>query len=148
MTSKLQETRQEQYGRMLAQAKRDLLMVRGHGTVKATGDAVYAVQSKSEPNRLHLVRVRGLDLQCDCVAAQYGRYCGHRALVRARLELESQVRQDTREREIERAFHEAARELDVQIDITVAGQAQTVPASALNRSPKPRDDTRVFSIYK
>ncbi len=58
------------------------------------------------------------------------------------------MRQDAREREIERAFHEAARELDVQIDITVAGQAKTVPASALNRSPKPRDDTRVFSIYK
>src|SRR5260370_39559671 len=111
---------QETYEQMLAQAKRDLLEVRGHGTVKATGAAVYAVQSKTESNRLHLVRVRDLDLQCDCVAAQFGRYCSHRALVRARLELEASVRQDAREREIERAFREAARELDVRMDDTVA----------------------------
>ncbi len=50
---------QETYERMLAQAKRDLLEVRGHGTVKATGAAVYAVQSKTESNRLHLASGAG-----------------------------------------------------------------------------------------
>ncbi len=122
--------------------------MRGHGTRKSDGAAIYCVPSRSESNRWHLVRVNGLQLTCDCTAGQYGRYCAHRAAVRARLIIESECRQDSREREIERAFHAAAAELDVQIDITVAGQAQTVPAAALNRSPKPRDDTRVFSVFK
>jgi hypothetical protein len=49
-----------------------------------------------------------------------------------------QVRRDTREREIERAFHGAARALNVKLEA----------APALGRSPKPRDDTWVFSLYK
>ena len=72
---------------------------------------IYAVPSRSEANRWHLVVVDGLHLVCDCVAGQYGRYCAHRAAVRARLELEASVRRDAREREVERAFHAAARKL-------------------------------------
>jgi hypothetical protein len=128
---------QETYERMLKVARRDALEVVGHGTRKSDGAAIYAVPSRTESNRWHLVRVHDATLQCDCVAAQYGRYCAHRAAVRARLELESQVRQDAREREVERAFHAAAAELDMTIDTHVAALG-----------PKPRDDQRVFSLYK
>jgi len=103
---------QQQYQRGLETAQRDMLEVRGHGTVKATGAAVYAVPSRSQQNVWHLVVVNGLEL--------------------------SQVRQDAREREIERAFHAAARALNVTLET----------APALDRSPRPRDDTRVFSLYK
>jgi hypothetical protein len=130
-------SRQEaQYARGLETAQRDMLTVRGHGTVRATGAAVYAVPSRSQQNTWHLVVVNGLELTCDCTAATYNRYCCHRAAVRARLILEGQVRQDAREREIERAFHAAARALNVKLDATPA------------QGPKPRDDQRVFSLYK
>jgi hypothetical protein len=82
-----------------------------HGTRKSDGAAVYAVPSRSEANRWHLVVVNGLHLACDCVASHWGCYCAHRAAVRARLELEAAVRRDAREREAERAFHTAARAL-------------------------------------
>ncbi len=104
-------TQQQRYERAAAIAKRDSLQVVAHGTRKADGAAVYAVPSRSEVNRWHLVVVSDLRLVCDCVAGQYGRYCAHRAAVRARLELEASVRRDTREREAERAFHTAARAL-------------------------------------
>jgi hypothetical protein len=122
-----------QYRRGLETAQRDMLEVRGHGTVKATGAAVYAVPSRSQQNTWHLVVVDGLELTCDCAAAQHGRYCCHRAAVRARLILEGQVRQDTREREIERAFHQAAAALNVKLQAL---------------GPKPRDDTKVFSLFR
>ncbi len=77
----------------------------------------------------------------DCPRAKHNGYCAHRSAVRARIILEAQVRQDTREREIERAFHAAARALNVTLDA-----APTAPA--LSRSPKPRDDQKVFSLYK
>jgi uncharacterized Zn finger protein len=82
--------------------------------------------------------VNGLALTCDCTAAQQGHYCAHRAAVRARLEIEAQVRRDTRERDVEQQLHAAARELEARIDAH----------AAWNRSPKPRDDTRVFSVFK
>src|SRR5258706_6302710 len=104
-------TQQQQYERAAAIAKRDALAVVAHGTRKSDGAAVYAVPSRSEANRWHLVVVNGLHLACDCVAGQYGRYCAHRAAVRARLELEAAVLRDAREREAERAFHTAARAL-------------------------------------
>src|SRR5260370_18104044 len=77
MTVKAQET----YERMLEVAKRDALEVRGHGTRKSDGAAVYCVPSRSEATRWHLVRVNGLSLTCDCHAAHYNRYCGGQVCV-------------------------------------------------------------------
>jgi hypothetical protein len=127
-----------QYQRGLEIAQRDALTVCAHGTRKSDGAAVYAVPSRTQANRWHLVVVNGLQLTCDCHAARYNRYCAHRAAVRCRLEIEAHVRRDTREREVERAFHAAARALNIMLDA----------APALTHSPKPRDDTRVFSLYK
>jgi hypothetical protein len=127
-----------QYARGLEIAKRDALEVHGHGVSKSDGAPVYAVPSRSQQNTWYLVVVNGLELTCDCQAGQHNRYCAHRAAVRARLELEAAVRRDTHEREVERLLHEAARELETRIDAR----------AALNRSPKPRDDQRVFSFYK
>jgi hypothetical protein len=126
------------YERAMAIAQRDGLTVCAHGTRKSDGAAVYAVPSRSKPGQWHLVVVEGLDLVCTCEAGQHGRYCAHRAAVPARLELEAQVRRDTHERDVERLLHEAARELETRIDAR----------AALNRSPKPRDDQRVVSLYK
>src|SRR5215471_11935577 len=111
MTSK----QQQQYERALASVREQSLSVRAHGTRKSDGAALYCVPSRSEPNRWHIVIVNGLRLECDCHAAKYGKYCFHRALVHARLSLEAQVRRDTREREVERALHDAARALDEDI---------------------------------
>jgi hypothetical protein len=86
---------QQQYGRAAAIAKRDNLQVVAHGTRKSDGAAVYAVPSRSKANTWHLIVVEGLHLICDCPrAVKSKRYCAHRAAVRARLELESQVRRD------------------------------------------------------
>ena len=104
-------TQQARYERAAAIAKRDSLQVVAHGTRKSDGSAVYAVPSRTEANRWHLVTVQGLNLLCDCAAARFGRYCAHRAATRARLKLEAEVRRDARERELERGFHAAAREL-------------------------------------
>src|SRR5260221_8622084 len=90
---------------------RDAPTVVAHGTRKSDGAAVYAVPSRSEANRWHLVVVNGLHLACDCVAGHWGRYCAHRAAVRARLQLEAALRRDARERGTERAVHAAARKL-------------------------------------
>src|SRR5258708_36542221 len=127
-----------QYQRGLEIEKRVALTVVAHGTRKSDGAAVYAVPSRTQANTWHLIVVNELELTCDCHAAQHGRYCAHRAAVRARLEIETQVRRDTREREIERAFHAAARALNVKLDA----------APALTRSPKLRADTRGLSLYK
>jgi hypothetical protein len=136
MTVKQRQT----YERAMEVAKRDGLEVVAHGTRKSDGAAVYAVPSRSKPGQWHLVVVEGLDLVCTCAAGQHGRYCAHRAAVRARLELEAAVRRDTHEREVERTFHAAARALNVTLE--------TAAAPAPGRSPKPRDDQRVFSLYK
>src|SRR5260370_35119104 len=120
-----------QYQRGLEIAKRDALTVVAHGTRKSDGAAVYAVPSRTQANTWHLIVVNELELTCDCHAAQHGRYCAHRAAVRARLEIETQVRRDTREREIERAFHASARALNVTL---------YAPPS-LNRPSKPPSET-------
>ena len=112
----------QQYERGLEIAKRDALEVRGHGTRKSDGAPVYCVPSRSQANTWHVVVVSGLDLQCDCAAAKHGKYCCHRAAIRARLEIEAQVRRDTQEREVERLLHEAARELETRIDAASRGQ--------------------------
>src|SRR5260221_13322466 len=104
-----------QYRRGLETAQRDMLEVRGHGTVKATGAAVYAVPSRSQQNVWHLVVVNGLELTCDCTAAKYNRYCCHRSAVPARLLLGSQVRQEPGERESETAFHAPAPAVNVTL---------------------------------
>jgi hypothetical protein len=125
----------QQYARGLEMAQRDSLTVCAHGVRRSDGAPIYCVPSRTAPGTWHVIVVNGLDLQCDCAAAQHGKYCCHRSAVRARLILEAQVRQDTREREVERAFHAAARALNVKLEA----------APALGRSPKPRDDTWVFS---
>ncbi len=80
-----------QYRRGLETAQRDSLSVVAHGTRKSDGAAIYCVPSRSQAGTWHVIVVSGLDLQCDCVAAQRGKYCCHRAAVRARLEIEAQV---------------------------------------------------------
>lgn len=124
---------QQMYKRSLEMAKREGLEVCGHGTRKCDGAAVYAVPSRSQADVWHLVVVEGRMLVCDCPAATHGRYCAHRAAVRAEL-----AAQAKHEREVEEAFHAAARALNVGLET----------APALNRSPKPRDDTREFSLYR
>jgi len=116
---------QQQYERAAAIAKRDSLQVVAHGTRKSDGAAGYAVPSRSKANTWHLIVVEGLHLVCDCPrAVKSKRYCAHRAAVRARLELESQVRRDSRERELERGFHQAARKL-AEATLTNSGAGST-----------------------
>jgi len=122
-----------QYLRGLEIARRDALTVVAHGTRKSDGAAVYAVPSRSQTNTWHIIVVEGANLVCTCEAAKHGRYCAHRAAVRARILLEGQLRREAHEREVERAFHAAARELNVKL-------------SALG--PKPRDDQKVFLVFK
>ena len=105
---------------------------------RVTAPPVYCVPSRTAPGTWHVIVVNGLELTCDCTAARHGRYCAHRAAVRARLEIEAQVRRDTLERDVEQLLHEAARELEARIDAH----------AAWTRSPKPRDDMRVFSVFK
>src|SRR5258708_8010553 len=100
-----------QYVRGLEIAQRDALTVVAHGTRKRDGAAIYCVPSRSQAGTWHVIVVSGLDLQCDCVAAQHGKYCCHRAAVRARLEMEAQVRRDTPERELERLCQAPATQL-------------------------------------
>src|SRR5260370_19444182 len=127
------------YVRGLEIAKRDALSVVAHGTRKSDGAAIYCVPSRSQAGVWNVVVVvSGVDLQCDCLAARHGKYCCHRAATRARILLEGQLRREAQEREVERLLHAAARELEARIDAR----------AALSRSPKPRDDQRVFSIYK
>jgi len=122
-----------QYARGLEIAKRDALTVVAHGTRKRDGAAIYCVPSRSKPGQWHIIVVTGLDLTCTCEAGRHGKYCCHRAAVRARMILEGQVRHDAHEREIERAFHAAARELNVKLS---------------HLGPKPRDDQKAFSVFK
>jgi hypothetical protein len=70
-----------QQARAVQIAKRDALCVVGHGTRKRDGVQVFAVPSRSEANRLHVVAVLSDRLECDCLASQNGRVCAHRACV-------------------------------------------------------------------
>lgn len=80
-------TQQTQYAKAIARAADRGVQVAGKGTAK-NGATVYAVTSGSDANRWHLVTVNGSQLECDCTAAQHGRYCCHRAIVSARIERE------------------------------------------------------------
>ncbi len=89
---------QQMYERAMQSVRRDVVTVVGHGTRKSDGAAVYCMPSRTAPGTWHIIVVNGLELTCDCSAAQQGRYCAHRAAVWARLEIEAQVRRDTLER--------------------------------------------------
>jgi hypothetical protein len=80
------DKQQAQLERAREIAQRDGLVVVGAGRTK-TGERVYAVPSRSEPSRWHLVVVdpREGRLVCDCPAGQHGRICAHRAAARERL---------------------------------------------------------------
>ena len=64
--------------------KRQELPVVGKGRLK-DGRVVYAVASRSQVNRWHLVVVNRARLSCDCPASRYGRVCSHRRAVHGRL---------------------------------------------------------------
>jgi len=114
------KTKQEQYERMRETAQRDGLQVVGTGHTK-DGRRVYAVPSRTVANLWHLVTVDHGALWCDCTAATFNRYCCHRAAARARIEAEASA---TREQRV-------------------------LEASALRGgSPRPRTDTRAFSVWK
>ncbi len=94
MTTK--HTKQQQYERMREVAQRDHLSVVGRGVRKSDGATVYAVPSRSQANRWHLVVVAYGGLVCDCTAAQFNRYCCHRAAARARMEAEASATREQR----------------------------------------------------
>ena len=64
--------------------KHEELPVVGKGRLK-DGRVVYAVASRSEANRWHLVVVNRARLSCDCLASRYGRVCSHRRAAHARM---------------------------------------------------------------
>jgi hypothetical protein len=76
--------------RALTRAHTSGLHIIGKGTVRADGTCVFAVSSASDAVLAHLVTVQGNRLHCDCTAAQYDRYCAHRALVHEVLSQEAQ----------------------------------------------------------
>lgn len=85
-------TQRTQLERATAIASRDGLEVAGKGKTK-DGRTVYAVPSRSQAGRWHLVAViSGAHLVCDCQAAQYGRICAHRAATRERLAAEAEAK--------------------------------------------------------
>lgn len=56
------------------------------GVRNDTGAVVWLVSSATRPSLLHLVSiVDEQHLGCDCKAAEFGRYCSHRAVVRESL---------------------------------------------------------------
>jgi hypothetical protein len=67
--------------RALSRAHTSGLHIIGTGYRRADGAQVFAVSSASNAVLAHLVTVQGNRLHCDCTAAQYDRYCAHRALV-------------------------------------------------------------------
>jgi hypothetical protein len=132
------------------------LEVVAHGYRKSNPSIkIYCVPSQTEANRWHVVSLYGSHLVCDCKSRVI---CAHRAAVHMGLVVEA-AKQAMHAAEIERAF-----ETDVQAACAemepptrCATSAERVDArlarieadrAALGRSPKPRDDTWVFSLYK
>jgi len=136
------------------------LEVVAHGYRKSNpGIKIYCVPSQTEANRWHVVSLYGSHLVCDCKSRVI---CAHRAAVHMELVVEA-AKQAMHAAEIEGAF-----ETDVQVicaemeprtrcaasaervNATLARIEATIEAdrAALNRSPKLRDDQRVFSLYK
>jgi len=83
------QQQQDQFAKALARAKANGLQVAGRGTWKHSGERFIAITSASEPGRVHLVTVcAGVLLECDCTAAQHGKYCQHRAMAHEELKRE------------------------------------------------------------
>lgn len=93
----LSTNQQRAVDRATAIAQRDSLEVVGVG-VASGGQRLYAVPSRSQEGRWHVVVVQGARLFCDCTASQHGRYCAHRAAVRAHLQVEHDAKRVERER--------------------------------------------------
>ncbi len=102
-----------EYERALERAHRAGLVVAARvGHNKETGERVLGVTSASEgENSLHLVTVKDLILTCDCKAAQFGRYCQHRAVAHEFLVAERFARSDQRIDKLERDLHRVALEV-------------------------------------
>lgn len=79
------QMQKSQYEAMLAQAVINNIHIAAKGTIKATGQIFYAVSSSNGVD-CYAVLVDGNHLTCNCRAGQCGKYCSHRALVRATIE--------------------------------------------------------------
>jgi hypothetical protein len=119
----------EQYSAALARITGTGIEVVGTGTAK-DGRKVWCVPSQRDRNRWHVVTLStdGRTLSCDCQAGQHGRYCCHRAAVRARIEEETPS---------------STMQLMAEAEATLA----RINAS-LSRPRVPAPDTRKFSIRK
>jgi hypothetical protein len=132
------------------------LEVVAHGYRKSNPNIkIYCVPSQSEANRWHVVSLYGSHLVCDCKSRVI---CAHRAAVHMELVVEA-AKQAMHAAEIERAFESDVQATCAEMEPPTrsATSAERVDArlarieadrAALNRSPKPRDDQRVFSLYK
>lgn len=78
------QIQKNQFETMLAQALINNIHIAAKGTIKATGQTFYAVSSSNGVD-CYAVLVDGTNLTCNCRAAQCGKYCSHRALVRAHI---------------------------------------------------------------
>jgi hypothetical protein len=132
------------------------LEVVAHGYRKSNPSIkIYCVPSQTEANRWHVVSLYGSHLVCDCKSRVI---CAHRAAVHMELVVEA-AKQAMHAAEIERAFESDVQATCAEMEPPTrsATSAERVDArlarieadrAALNRSPKPRDDQRVFSLYK
>lgn len=71
---------QAAYERALERADSAHVDVIGAGRL-TNGSRFYIVPALSEPGRVHVVRIVGAHLECDCPAGAHGRLCMHRAVV-------------------------------------------------------------------
>lgn len=123
-------TQREQLERAIERVTKASLEVVGHGHRKCDNARIFAVPSQTEPNRWHIVTLVGSRLVCDC---QSRVICAHRAAVHMEIVVQAAER-ELRSAEIEREL---------------AGESAepSEPRPALNRSPRPRTDTRTFDIF-
>jgi hypothetical protein len=101
----------EDYTKALDRAHSNGLQIVGRGWWKPTGERVIGVTSASQPGTVHVVIVKDLNLQCDCIAAEHGRYCQHRALVHELLLTERFEKSDARIGKLERDLQRVALEV-------------------------------------
>jgi hypothetical protein len=141
------------------------LEVIAHGYCKSNPNVkIYCVPSQTEANRWHVISLYGSHLVCDCKSRVI---CAHRAAVHMELVVEA-AKQAMYAAEIEAAFetdqqatcaviNDTQARTEASLERTEAALARldrlvtdrTAPvAPALNRSPRPRTDTREFSIFK
>lgn len=122
---------QGEYERALERAKKLGVEICARGWRRDDGSRVIGVTSASEDGRVHLVTVRDLSLECDCLGFQNDRFCMHRAVARQLLLSERYQRSNARIEAAERALHAAALDL-------VFGVEGRLPVR----------DTKPFSIFK